>query len=509
MKSASALAQPGRTEIAARAVLPTADASPAAGTATIVISASVMLVMGLWGLNRHAMWRDEVATYAAVHRTVPQIWAMVHNVDAVHALYYLGMHVWMKVANDEVWMRIPSVLASAVSAGLVAALGTRLSGVRVGLTAGLMFTAIPFVSFYAQEARSFALVSAWVLTATYCLVRAVDRGRGWWAGYAAAVTVASLTNEFAVLALAAHALTLLISRAAWSTWWRWALCVAFCGLVITPLVVVSSAQSDQVNWLLTPDWSTVVTVGQLFLGPHRVLMVVMGVLVVAGIVVGPRRGGLGLVALAAPLAIMPPLLLIVASFIHPLFYPRYVLFAVAGVPLLAGLGLVRITSWLRRNRTRWLADTVVGLVLVTVVVLDLPQLCFVRTPASRVDNLAAAAAVIQQDARPGDPVIFMPGIYRLTALGYPQAFAGLRDLAYLVGPAEAGTLAGHDLDIPETDQAMLAADHIWVIGRPDLAVRPDEPKTLAKQAVLVAHFKRVRLIHAPGVDVALYRRISR
>jgi len=65
------------------------------------------------------LWRDELASWSAASRTLPQLWAMVHNIDAVLGLYYLGLHLWMAVFGDSATaMRLPSVIAMAGAAGV-------------------------------------------------------------------------------------------------------------------------------------------------------------------------------------------------------------------------------------------------------------------------------------------------------------------------------------------------------------------------------------------------------
>ncbi len=64
-----------------------------------------------------------------------------------------------------------------------------------------MFAVLPPVQRYAQEDRSYALVCALVLWASYLLVRAVESGTGRaWAAYGTVVLSACLLHEFAVLA---------------------------------------------------------------------------------------------------------------------------------------------------------------------------------------------------------------------------------------------------------------------------------------------------------------------
>ncbi|MEU1948968.1 glycosyltransferase family 39 protein, partial [Streptomyces sp. NPDC020125] len=133
---------------------------------------AVMLGLGLWGLDRGTMWRDESATYQMARRTLPQIRDTLGTVDAVHGLYYLLMHPLLALHPSEVTMRLPSVLAAVAATALVAALGCRLARPRVGLWAGLLYATTPVVTHYAQEGRSYALVAAGAAWATYLLVSA-------------------------------------------------------------------------------------------------------------------------------------------------------------------------------------------------------------------------------------------------------------------------------------------------------------------------------------------------
>jgi hypothetical protein len=138
----------------------------------VVVPVAVMLALGLWGLDRGGMWGDEGVTFLVGRRTVPQIWHLLHGVDAVHGLYYLLMHAVLAVHPGEVALRLPSVCGAAATAGLVAALGVRLARPRVGLWAGLLYAITPLTGHYAQEGRSYALVAAGVAGATLLLVRA-------------------------------------------------------------------------------------------------------------------------------------------------------------------------------------------------------------------------------------------------------------------------------------------------------------------------------------------------
>ena len=109
----------------------------------------------------------------------------------MHGLYYLLMHGWVAVGTSPAVLRIPSVIAMAVAAALMVILGRRLTGSGwAGLFAGLIMVLTPSISFYAQTARSYAMVFACVLGATLALMHAMEAERP--AGRASSAPVAGL-----------------------------------------------------------------------------------------------------------------------------------------------------------------------------------------------------------------------------------------------------------------------------------------------------------------------------
>ncbi|MBK3567212.1 glycosyltransferase family 39 protein, partial [Streptomyces sp. MBT62] len=287
-----------------------------------------MLALGLWGLDRGGMWGDEGVTFLVGRRTVPQIWRLLHGVDAVHGLYYLLLHAVLAVHPGEVALRLPSVCGAAATAGLVAALGVRLARPRVGLWAGLLYAITPLVGHYAQEGRSYALVAAGVTGATLLLVRALE-GRSWW-GYGTVLAVTFLLHEFALLVLCAHALTLLAARVPRAVWAGWGRAAGAAVGVLLPLAWVSQRQSGQVAWLRVPDWDTTERLARGFLSvtPTGAVFWTSVLLILLGL--GAGR----LASVALPLLVVPPVLLLTVSQFRPLFHERYVLYALAGAPLL-------------------------------------------------------------------------------------------------------------------------------------------------------------------------------
>lgn len=166
---------------------------------------------GLFEVGGPQLWRDELASWSAASRTLPQLWAMLHNIDAVLGIYYLGLHLWMAVFGQSATaMRLPSVIAMAAAAAMVALIGQRLGGRLAGLASGLIFAVIPSVTRFAQEARPYAFAMFFAALATLLFLRAMEQPR-WsrWAVYAVALAAAGAANLIAVCVAAGPLLVVL------------------------------------------------------------------------------------------------------------------------------------------------------------------------------------------------------------------------------------------------------------------------------------------------------------
>ncbi|MEU9456322.1 glycosyltransferase family 39 protein [Streptomyces sp. NPDC048277] len=490
--------------------------------AVVALPAAAMLAVGLWGLHRGGMWRDEAVTYQVARRTVPQIWRLLHGVDAVHGLYYLLMHLVLAADPGhpgEVVLRLPSVCAAAVTAGLVAALGARLARPRVGLWAGLLYAATPLVGHYAQEGRSYALVAAGATGATLLLVRAVaEGGRRAWALYGALLGVTCWLHEFAVLLLLAHAGTLALARSSGRVWRGWGCAAGGVVLSLLPMVVVSHAQSAQVAWLREPDVDTAQELLRQYLGPTDGVYWVCLALGLLGLtrLVG-RRGELTLAAVALPLAVLPPVALMLASQLTPLYVDRYVLYALAGAPLLVALGADRAAGMFGRLWSHGTATmprspvlTLAGVLAVLLALThQVPLLRADRVPSTRPDDLGAVAAAVARALRPGDPVLFLPAHARGTELAYPADFEGTRDVALAAPGPASGTLYGREVGAGTLRRRLAGVDEVWAVVEKYALVsayRPRLSTERAKVAVLNQQFVLRQEMVMDRVALRLYVR---
>ncbi|MER5930135.1 hypothetical protein [Streptomyces sp. NPDC002054] len=435
------------------------------------------LLLGLWGLDRGgSMWRDESVTWQVAHRPAGDLVELLGRVDAVHGLYYLLMHaVFAGWESGGLWaLRLPSVAATALAAAGVAAVGHRLAcmraaepaadrgAARAGLCAGLLYALLPPVQMYAQEGRSYALVAAAVVWATYLLLR--ER----WVPYTVLLVLACWLHEFAVLALLAHAVP----------GWRargWRRSAAVVVLLLLPLAVLSAGQAaQQLGWLGRPkgaDWAAYAVVAAVSLLLAR----------------GADRE---LVRVALPLALLPAGLLMTVSLVNPWYVDRYVLYSLAGLALLAGAARPRVLLPL-------------AAVLVAVAV---PWSLWLRTPESRKDDVLAVADAVRATARPGDAVLFQPARRREWLLSSPEVYGSLHDLALARTPTASRTLQGTELPSQEIRARLFDAPRVLVLLDPADQPRDPYPREVVKRQTLVSQFDLCSIREIRGARVALYAR---
>ena len=139
------------------------------------------------------------------------------HVDVVHGAYYALICVVVRIGGPgEFAVRLPSALALAVAAAVVAALGGRLVSSWAGLAAGLAFAVLPSVSWFAETAREGALRRAaghpGQLLPAPGAPRAEAARRRWLIGYGVTLAALGLANLFGLLLVVAHAVTLACLR---------------------------------------------------------------------------------------------------------------------------------------------------------------------------------------------------------------------------------------------------------------------------------------------------------
>jgi len=294
-------------------------------------------------------WGDEAATVMSAQRPLGSLWAMLGQVDAVHGLYYLGMHFWIRLFGvSEFAVRFPSVLATGIAAAGCVVLAGMLANRRVALIAGAVAVVLPRFTAMAIEGRSYALsaaVAVWITILFLFLIARGSRSILGWCGYAILAALGVYLFLYIALLFLVHAAVLVLDHANRPAWRRWAIATAAAAVLCSPLVVAAVLQRGQVAFLadghqldpyivLLAPWFG----GVAFSGLAWPLVLFAGILLVRG---RHERGpSWRLGVLAASWAVIPAVVLLVVSLaLIPLYNIRYLTFCAPAAVLLLAVGV--------------------------------------------------------------------------------------------------------------------------------------------------------------------------
>jgi len=443
------------------------------------------LALALWGITGPSYWRDEAATLAATGRPFGRMIAMLGHVDAVHGAYYVLMWAVVRLGGTgELTTRLPSALAMTAATAGVVAIGQRLAGRAAGLVAGLVFAVLPEVSWFAQDARSYAIVTALAVAASYLLLRVLDSGgqRRWLTAYAAGLVVLGLFNIFSLLLVPAHAVTVALTarRRRGEPGWaagpgrgpllaRWAVAAGAATVLVSPLIVAGWAQRQQIGWIRPAGLRGALTV-RLLIGPEplTVTTLLIATCAVAAAAAGPGRLRAcwppRLLSLALPWALLPATLLVAVSLVHPVWLFRYVLFCIPAVALLVGATVAS------------LGRPAGAVALAVIVLLGLSMQVSSRQELGHGDDIRGADRVITALRQPGDGVYWAQDGMRTAAVAYPYGLAQLRDVARGRTATQEDQLFGSNVTGPRLRQRLRTARRLWV-----LEIHHDSPVPLLRQ----------------------------
>lgn len=384
------------------------------------------------GAARPSLWFDEAATISAATRSIPQLWDLIGHIDAVHGLYYLGMHGWFAVfPATEFWSRFSSCLAIGGAAAGVVVLGRQFSGRTVSVCAGVLFAMLPRVTWAGIEARSYSWSTLAAVWLTVLLITAIRRDhRALWAAYGALLVVSTALNIYVVLIVIPHAaaLALLGNRRARV---RWAVVSTIAVLIVVPFILWCRSQSFQVGWISPLGLHTVteVVLEQYF--DHSVAFaLVAAAMLIAPLVVSrlrPTDSAIRRLAVIAAVWVVAPtaVLLVYSAVAQPLYYPRYLCFTTPAMALLLAVCVVTVA----RSR-EWITAALAVFALAAT-----PNYITVqRGPYAKEGmDFSQVADVIAAHSSPGDCIVFdnttswKPGPIRPITAARPAAYAHLVD----------------------------------------------------------------------------------
>jgi mannosyltransferase len=451
--------------------------------------------IGGWRLANPGLGEDELATWGMVTAGWSDFRQVMSHVDATLGPYYLLIRGWVAlVGSTDLLLRLPSMIFTAVAAGVVAGIGIKVGGRRVGLAAGLIFAILPSISRYAQEARPYALVTLLAATATLVLLHLLERPRFvTYLAYAVIIALLGLAHIVALLVLAAHGLVVLTVRRSWRGFLGWATAALAALLPVAPVLLLGRGQSaGQIGWIPPLSWDRIAeTPAALFGAP-----------ILAGAVLALALAAMSLrppVRAITVWALVPAAGLAGAALVTPLWVARYLLFVVPAWALLAALTLRRLTV-LR------------GLVAVLgMAALSVPAQFAVRDVGGHDIASRDIAAVIRSNDLPGDTILFGPfanGDQRTSrdaVLRYLAPDERPLDKLMVQPPRTNGSLGAQECPDVDVPSCFGTPDRVWVVRRGRLT-NVLEGIGPAKEQLLRQNFIQSRLWPLRGFTVALYTR---
>lgn len=218
------------------------DAAGTRGTWAVVLALSgVAALLRFPTLGLQSFDVDEGATLYVIRGSFGHTLHGVALHESTPPLYYVLAWLWSQAfGSGEAGLRSLSAVAGVALVPVVYAIGIALGARRIGLIAAAVVATSPYLVFYSQEARSYALFALLSTAALLCCVRAIrEPGPRAFALWAVVSYAALATHYFAVFPLIGQIAALAVFGArrrllAWS--------VAATAVASVPLLVLALHQ---------------------------------------------------------------------------------------------------------------------------------------------------------------------------------------------------------------------------------------------------------------------------
>jgi mannosyltransferase len=222
-------------------------------------------------LGRQSLWADELFSVYWARAGVDFVLAHIRD-ETNPPLYYFLLEIWMRIFGDsEAAVRLLSAILSAITVPVVYLLGRELFGKQAGRIAALLYALSYWHLYYAQEARSYALLDLSFALALKCLLSIVANLRrgarplrvafsGPGLGFSLAAVVLGYTHFIGIVILATLGVTITL------IWWRpfafdrrfltcFAIVAASVSLPLAPIVLMAAGEGHSANltWLVQPS----------------------------------------------------------------------------------------------------------------------------------------------------------------------------------------------------------------------------------------------------------------
>ena len=456
------------------------------------------LALKLHDIAAQSLWGDEALTLFVGQQPLSLV--RLYTYDTTPPLYYLLSFAWMRLFGfDLIHLRAFSTILSALTAVAILLYGRRFLDLPTGVLAALLFTFSAIHFYYAQEARSYALVGVLCVASFYVFGLVLERPSG--------ARLVALTGLDALLLYAHFVAGFALAAQLAASWlvarrrevWLWIAGAEMAALVLLApwlAFVVAHWPPAASSWLVAPKPGDIRYVLKTFAGSSLALALYGFIL---GICWLRCRSGPGFrtrtrqqMTVLLLWAFLPIVLDYVISQRLPMFLHRYLLYTSLGLFLCVAASLT----------TSDLPHIVQASAIVTV--LEVSLVDFVAHPIHRPDWQRAVALVradrpeVRRSQASEPPIVVAPWA-DCKAFAYYFDRDAFTDYAHLYERLERENVLCSD-DPADAVRAHAAADR-WILLASGRRRKADGE---AVAALLGRNYTRIQDDSLDGVAVSLF-----
>jgi mannosyltransferase len=462
----------------------------------VLVPMLIGVAIAAWNLGAKPLWYDETFEALMVMRPPYEFARFVATFETSGGAYHALLWVWKFLGTSEAMLRVPSLVSAVAAVPVVFAIGRRFLSTPWAGVAALLLVLNGFWVHYAQEARPYGF---WLLTAslsTLALIRAVEQpSRGRWVVYGLVTVVAVWSHLMTGFIVAGQVLAMLLHPGV-RQWWRPAAAAVAVAAISAVPIVISAMLANESRWAWIPRpspdglWRGLNTLSGSLGDPVAQLWLAVLAFGLAAVAFRAWRGGrpmwaLLLVVTWALLPIVGPWL---ASYIRPMYTPRYLFAVLPAVVLVNTFGLSVL-------RPRLLAA---GMVVILLVVGSIGVVRW-HERVDREDWRTATALVLER-SRPADGITFFTvGTFNGGAM---------YEYRYYLSQFDSGErptvvrLANTDAPIEQrVREAIAGLPRLWVIGS-----EFDSPSAISAIEEVEGQFELAEEWTVVRLDIRLYVR---
>jgi mannosyltransferase len=139
----------------------------------------LLLIISVRSLAAPSLWLDEAVSAEVALGPISGVWRFVTTVEGNMTGYYFLLHLWAKLGDGDVWLRLPSLLAAALTLVVMGHLVRRITGSAwLAVLATVPIAFFPDYRWHAVDARGYMFAALFVALAIATVLDTRDGATG-------------------------------------------------------------------------------------------------------------------------------------------------------------------------------------------------------------------------------------------------------------------------------------------------------------------------------------------